>query len=135
MTCAAVNFNLNPDNAPTASTTQGNHTGQATAIGSVLRVLLCPSDFAPTTNAGRAVHNYPLNTGTTFPVSPRNPQGIPVTGIFFENSVVRHAGHANVLATMTIWVSGTTVVSNGTPGVWDGVSFTTGFVLALAAMT
>ena len=36
----------------------------------------------------RAVHNYPLNTGTTHPVTTRNPQLIPVTGIFYENSAV-----------------------------------------------
>ncbi len=32
---------------------------------------------------GLAMHNFPLNTGTTFPVSPRNPTSIPVTGVFF----------------------------------------------------
>jgi prepilin-type N-terminal cleavage/methylation domain-containing protein/prepilin-type processing-associated H-X9-DG protein len=127
----AINFNLNPDNAPTAasageSSLQPENT---TAIGTVLRILLCPSDPAPTTNAGRAVHNYSLNTGTTFSVSPRNPRGIPVNGVYFENSAVGVQDITDGTAT-TVCV-GETVISDGTPGVWDGVSLTSGFVLAL----
>jgi prepilin-type N-terminal cleavage/methylation domain-containing protein len=128
----AINFSLNPDNAPT--TAQAGENGlqpeNTTALNTPLRILLCPSDTAPSTDSkGRAVHNYPLNTGTTFPVSPRNPTGIAVTGVFFENSAV---GVQSITdgTSQTVCIS-ETIISNGTPGHWDGVSQTTGFVLAL----
>jgi prepilin-type N-terminal cleavage/methylation domain-containing protein len=45
-------------------------------------ILLCPSDPYRIIQPGFEVHNYPLSTGTTFPVSPLNPGGIPITGVF-----------------------------------------------------
>jgi hypothetical protein len=72
---------------------------------------------------------YPLNTGTTFPVSRNNLTGIPVTGIFFENSAVRVQDITDGTS-QTVCVS-ETIVSDGVPGVWDGVSQTNGFVQAL----
>src|SRR5690348_10611419 len=74
-----INFSANPDD------TAGPN---AFVLSQDLTVLLCPSDMVVTLQAGCAVHSYPLNTGTTFPVSPRNSSGQPVTGIFFENSSV-----------------------------------------------
>ena len=128
----AINFNLNPDNAPNTALAgeNGLQPENTTALYTPLKVLLCPSDTAPRNDSiGRAVHNYPLCTGTTFPVSPNNPTGIPVTGVFFENSAV---GVASITdgTSQTVFVS-ETIVSNGTPGTWDGFSQTTGFVLAL----
>ena len=127
----AINFDLNPDNAPNSAVAgeNGLQAENTTAIGTVIGLLLCPSDAAPTTSNGRAVHNYPLNTGTTYPVSPRNPNGVAVTGVFFENSAVRVQDITDGTS-QTVCV-GETVISNGTPGTWDGVNPTTGFVLAL----
>ena len=72
-----INFNSGPDTAANdaMSITQPP-------------VFLCPSDNGVrnlaqgTSFAG--VTNYVLNTGTPFPVFPRNPNGIPATGVFFE---------------------------------------------------
>ena len=128
----SINFNLNPDNAPDAAVAgeNGLQAENTTALYTPLKVLLCPSDTSPSTDSkGRAVHNYPLNTGTTFPVSPNNPTGLPVTGVYFENSAVGVQSIADGTS-QTVCVS-ETVVSDGTPGVWDGISATTGFVLAL----
>jgi prepilin-type N-terminal cleavage/methylation domain-containing protein/prepilin-type processing-associated H-X9-DG protein len=127
----ATNFNLNPDNAPDA-TAAGETVLQpenTTCLFTNLAVLLCPSDNFAQRADHKALHNYPVNTGTTFPVSPRNPTGIPVTGIFFENSAI---GVQSITdgSSQTVCVS-ETVISDGTPGHWDGASATTGFVLAL----
>ena len=67
-----------------------------------------------------AVHNYPLSTGTTFPLSPRNPGGVPVTGVFFENSSI---GFRDLMdgASQTVCIS-ETVKAEGGPDTWDGVS-------------
>ena len=120
-----INFNADPDD-PAAN---------GTALGQTVRVFLCPSDNhrvlqSNTVGAvvvNSAVHNYPLNTGTTFPLSPRNPGNVPVTGVFFENSWLRLAeildGTSN-----TVCIS-ETIKSEGGPSVWDGVSPTNGFVL------
>jgi prepilin-type N-terminal cleavage/methylation domain-containing protein/prepilin-type processing-associated H-X9-DG protein len=128
----AINFNLNPDNAPntTLAGENGLQPENTTALNTPLKVLLCPSDTSPSNDSiGRAVHNYPLCTGTTFPVSPNNPTGIPVTGVFFENSAI---GIQSITdgSSQTVCVS-ETIVSNGIAGTWDGNSQTTGFVLAL----
>jgi prepilin-type N-terminal cleavage/methylation domain-containing protein/prepilin-type processing-associated H-X9-DG protein len=128
----AINFNMNPDNAPstTLAGEDGLEPANTTVVFTSLRLLLCPSDTSPPFDPkGRAVHNYPLCTGTTFPVSPRNPTGIPVNGVFFENSAV---GVQSILdgTSQTVCVS-ETIVSDGTATVWDGVSPTNGFVLAL----
>lgn len=68
-----------------------------------------------------------MNTGTSYPVSPRNPSGTPVTGVFFENSRVRLADITDG-SSHTVCIS-ETVKSKGGPTVWDGVSPTDGFVL------
>ena len=81
----ATNFNLNPDNAPNSSVAgeNGLQPENTTALFTNLNVLLCPSDpFVPRSD-NKALDNYPLNTGTTFAVSPRNPDNIPVNGVFF----------------------------------------------------
>ena len=124
---AQVNFNADPDD-PAAN---------GTALGQTIPYFLCPSDSSRilqtnTVNGvivNSAIHNYPLSTGTTFPVSPRNPGGVPVTGVFFENSRVRFAdltdGSSN-----TVCIS-ETIKSEGGPVTWDGVSRTNGFVLTV----
>ena len=79
-----INFNSGPDTAANDSM-------------SIIQppVFLCPSDNGVRNLAQgtgfAGVTNYVLNTGTTLPVSQRNPSGIPVTGIFFENSRIRFA--------------------------------------------
>lgn len=127
----STNFNLNPDNAPNASVAgeNGLEPENTTALLTNLNVLLCPSDIFVPRADHKALHNYPLNTGTTYPVSPRNPTGIPVTGIFFENSAVG-VEHITDGTSQTVCVS-ETIISDGVPGFWDGVSPTNGFVLAL----
>jgi prepilin-type processing-associated H-X9-DG protein len=74
-----------------------------------------------------AVHNYPLSTGTTYPLSPRNPSGVPVTGVFFENSSVKFSDITDG-SSQTVCVS-ETIKAEGGPSTWDGVSATNGFVL------
>lgn len=94
-------------------------------------VLLCPSDSGRIIQPGFEVHNYPLNTGTTFPVSTLNPGGVPVTGVFFENSTV---ASKDVLdgTSHTVCISETTQsipgMGNDAAGHWDGGP-TRGFVL------
>ncbi|MGH7135601.1 MAG: DUF1559 domain-containing protein, partial [Pirellulales bacterium] len=93
--------------------------------------LLCPSDPYQIIQAGFEVHNYPLNTGTTFSVSTLNPGGAPVTGVFFENSNVSIReildGSSN-----TVCISETTRsvpgLGESPAGVWNGQR-TQGFVL------
>jgi prepilin-type N-terminal cleavage/methylation domain-containing protein/prepilin-type processing-associated H-X9-DG protein len=91
---SSFNFSLAPD-TPDPSNTTGNMT--------FLNALICPSDSAPQliTVSGFlfATHNYPMNTGSTYPVvanisaanmpSPAFP-GNP-NGPFFENSNVSPA--------------------------------------------
>ena len=119
-----VDFNSNPDVG----------FGNAVPLATMLPVLLCPSDQAivlqpaSSTSPASAVHSYPLNTGTTYPVSTRNPSGSPVTGIFFENSAVRFAAITDGLSN-TVCISETVRSTLGGPAVWDGVSPTNGFVL------
>jgi prepilin-type N-terminal cleavage/methylation domain-containing protein/prepilin-type processing-associated H-X9-DG protein len=127
----ATNFNLNPDNAPNA-TAAGETVLQpenTTCLFTNLSVLLCPSDIFVPRADHKAIHDYPLNTGTTFPVSPNNPTGIPITGVFFENSAIGLQAITDG-SSQTVCVS-ETVISDGTAAVWDGVSPTNGFVLAL----
>ena len=75
-----------------------------------------------------AVHNYPLNTGTTYPLSPRNPGGVPVTGVFFENSAIGFKDLTDG-SSQTVCISETVKADAGGPTTWDGVSKTNGFVL------
>ncbi|HET6883834.1 MAG TPA: DUF1559 domain-containing protein [Pirellulales bacterium] len=96
-----------------------------------LEVLLCPSDQHQTPMPGFEVHNYPLNTGTTFPVSTLNPANVPVTGVFFENSKV---AIRDVLdgSSNTVCISETVIsvagLGENPAGIWDGKP-TKGFVL------
>lgn len=114
-----VDFNSNPDIIP------GNN---AVATGQNLPVLQCPSDLMVTMQAGFGIHNYPLSTGNTFPVSPRNPSGVKVTGIFFENSAVKMSDITDG-SSMTVCISETVKADPTGPTTWDGVSKTNGFVL------
>ena len=111
-----INFNANPEDAV-----------NGVALDQTIPFFLCPSDQNRKLQGTSAVHNYPLNTGTTYPVSPRNAFGTPVTGVYFENSAV---GFRDILdgSSQTVCIS-ETVKSEGGPSTWDGVSKTNGFVL------
>jgi prepilin-type processing-associated H-X9-DG protein len=121
-----VDFNRDPDD-PAAN---------GVALGQTIVFFLCPSDsFAILQSnivngivVNSAVHNYPLSTGTTYPVSPRNPGGVRVTGIFYENSRTR-VGDITDGSSSTVCVSETVKAEPNGPTVWDGVSPTNGFVL------
>ena len=92
---------------------------------------LCPSDFSwVNLQVNRAVHNYPLCTGTTFPVSPRNPGGVPVTGVFYEDSSTKLRDITDGTS-YTVCISETVRSQLNGPTKWDGVSITNGFVLTL----
>jgi prepilin-type N-terminal cleavage/methylation domain-containing protein/prepilin-type processing-associated H-X9-DG protein len=120
----AVNFSLNPEQGATVPAVPEN----TTSLNQTLECLLCPTDFFNQKLQGDSgVHNYALNTGTTYPLSPRNPWGIRVTGIFFENSSVGIRDIVDGTA-QTVCIS-ETIKSEGGPTVWDGVSKTNGFVL------
>jgi prepilin-type processing-associated H-X9-DG protein len=115
-----ISFTANPDDA-------GNANAPITAM--MLPALQCPSDnITLVLQAGFGTHNYPMNTGTTFPVSPNNSQGTPITGIFFENSRVRIADILDGSSQTACFAE--TVKSDASgPAMWDGVSPTNGFVL------
>jgi prepilin-type N-terminal cleavage/methylation domain-containing protein/prepilin-type processing-associated H-X9-DG protein len=117
-----IDFNANPDVPPQP------------AIGQTIPYFLCPTDagnVAIELQAGSAMHDYPLNTGTTFPVSPRNPGGVLVTGIFYENS---KTNWRDVLdGTSSTVCIGETIRSvpglgESPAGIWNGAP-TNGFVL------
>ena len=120
-----VDFNTDPDLSPT----------NANALSSTIPFFLCPTDSAKTLQTStvngvvlnNATHNYPLSTGTTHPLSPRNPGGVPVTGVFFENSSVKFRDITDG-ASNTVCIS-ETIKSEGGASTWDGVSATNGFVL------
>jgi prepilin-type N-terminal cleavage/methylation domain-containing protein/prepilin-type processing-associated H-X9-DG protein len=105
------------------------------ALGQTIAFFLCPSDSFRILQSNvvsgvvvnSAVHNYPLCTGSTFPVSPRNPGGVPVTGVFFENSRTR-LGDITDGSSSTVCIS-ETIKAEGGPNIWDGSSPTNGFVL------
>jgi prepilin-type processing-associated H-X9-DG protein len=86
-----------------------------------------------TMQVGCGVHSYPLNTGSTFPVSPRNSGGLPVTGIFFENSSVGFRdvtdGSSNTVCISETLRSDPAAPLGNAPTTWDGSSPTNGFVL------
>ena len=113
-----INFSASPDtdavNAP--------------VLGQNLPFLLCPEDPVVELQAGSAVHSYPLNTGTTYPVSPRNVGKVAVTGVFYENSSDRFADLLDGSST-TVCISENVRATAGGPSIWDGVSATNGFVL------
>ena len=125
-----IDFNNGPD---TAANNQ--------IVGVQPAVFLCPSDLETkaltqgTTFVG--VTNYVMNTGTTFPVSPTNPSGPRVTGIFFENSRVKFRDLTDG-SSSTVCIgeqilsdpadpTGTAVVNAS--GNWTGGLPTTGFAL------
>ena len=120
-----IDFSFGPDtavnNAP--STSQ-------------LAVFLCPSDSGVRALAQGTgfvgVTNYVLSTGSTLAVSPRNPHGTPVTGIFFENSAVRIAdvidGTSETICISEQVLSDPSDAANKS-GKWTGNTPTTGFVL------
>jgi prepilin-type N-terminal cleavage/methylation domain-containing protein/prepilin-type processing-associated H-X9-DG protein len=120
-----IDFNADPDDPAK----------NGIALGQTIPFFLCPSDsyrILQSNVAGgvivdSAVHNYPLSTGTTYPLSPRNPGGVQVTGVFYENSRTRFADLTDG-ASNTVCVS-ETVKAEGGPNTWDGVSKTNGFVL------
>lgn len=122
-----INFQADPENSAL----------NGVALSHTVPFFLCPSDSfrilqSDTLNGtvvNSAVHNYLLNTGTTFPVSPGNPGRVTVTGIFFENSRVR-LGDVTDGSSNTICIS-ETIKSEGGPAAWDGVSRTNGFVLTV----
>ncbi len=114
-----VNFGANPDDA-------GNSNATVTAM--LLPMLQCPSDQDVILQPGFGTHNYPMNTGTTYPVSPNNLQGTLITGIFFENSKIRMASITDG-SSQTVCFSETVKSTAGGPATWDGVSKTNGFVL------
>ncbi|MDB5384820.1 MAG: prepilin-type cleavage/methylation protein [Planctomycetaceae bacterium] len=114
-----INFGANPDD------TAGP---DAAALAVSLQVLLCPSDPFVIMQAGCGIHNYPLNTGTTYPVSVNNPTRTAITGPFYENSNVRFKDFTDGLS-QTVCVSETVKSDPSGPTKWDGTSQTNGFVL------
>jgi len=120
----SVNFSLNPEQGATLPGVPEN----TTVLNQTLETLLCPSDlYNQKLQGDSGVHNYPLSTGNTLPLSPRNPWGIAVNGIFYENSSVRIRDIIDGTA-QTACIS-ETIKSQGGPSVWDGSSSTSGFVL------
>ena len=111
-----IDFNQSPEDA-----------GNSVALDQTIPFFLCPSDQFRKLQGTNAVHNYPLCTGTTYPLSPRNPGGVPITGVFYENSSVRF-GDIPDGSSQTVCIS-ETIKSEGGPTMWDGVSKTNGFVL------
>jgi len=121
----AVNFSLNPEQGATVPAVPEN----TTSLNQTLECLLCPTDFFDGKLQGDSgVHNYPLNTGTTYALSPRNPWNLEVTGIFYENSSVRIRDIVDGTA-QTVCISETIKSQPGGPTVWDGSSKINGFVL------
>ncbi len=111
-----INFDANPEDAV-----------NAVALEQTIPFFLCPSDQFRKLQGNSAVHNYPLCTGSTLSLSPRNPGGVRVTGLFYENSSVRF-GDVSDGSSQTVCIS-ETIKSEGGPAVWDGTSKTNGFVL------
>lgn len=111
-----IDFNYNPEDPVNAS-----------VLNQTIPYFQCPSDQHERLQGNSAVHNYPLSTGTTYPVSSRNSNSTPVTGVFFENSKVGFAQITDGSA-QTVCIS-ETIIAEGGPTIWDGVSPTNGFVL------
>ncbi len=121
-----INFNSGPDTAANNNVSIIQPT-----------VFVCPSDTGVSALAQgtgfAGVINYVMNTGTTFAVSPRNPSGNPVTGIFFENSKVglEHItdGTSQTVCLSEQILSVLTDSTSDSSGNWTGVTPSTGFVL------
>ncbi|MCC7422889.1 MAG: DUF1559 domain-containing protein [Planctomycetaceae bacterium] len=120
-----INFNTGPDTAANNDIVDVQPT-----------VFLCPSDSGASALAQGTgmvgVTNYVMNTGTTFPVSPRNPGGTAVTGVFYENSKVRLSDISDGTS-QTVCLSEQILSSTSDPtsnaGKWTGATPSTGFVL------
>ena len=116
-----VDFNFNPE-----------ATQNVPIMNFPMSILLCPSDSYPIDiQNNRAVHNYLLNTGTSFPLSPRNPGNVPINGIFYENSSTKLRDITDGTS-YTVCISETVrskKVGNNGQTVWDGVGAIDGFVL------
>lgn len=125
-----INFQKGPD-------TSANDT----VVGVQPTVFLCPTDpgrYSLTQDTiPVALTNYVMNTGTTFPISPNNPSGKLITGIFYENSRIRMRdisdGTSNTICLSEQVLSEPTDptgigINNGS-GTWSGVQPTSGFVL------
>lgn len=110
-----IDFNMNPEDSPVLDTT--------------ITFFLCPSDANNTLQGTNAVHSYPLNTGTTYPLSESSPSGSPVTGVFYENSRTMFNTITDG-ASQTVCISETAHSDLNGPSTWDGHSKTNGFVLA-----
>lgn len=121
-----INWNGNADDVAT----------NGTALSKTIKFFLCPTDsyailqtnIVNGVGINSAVHNYPLNTGTTFPISRGNSGGVPITGIFYENSSTRMSDVRDGTSS-TVCVSETWKSDPSGPTTWDGVSPITGFVL------
>jgi prepilin-type N-terminal cleavage/methylation domain-containing protein len=115
-----VDFNLDPEDAR-----------NVLVMDDPIPGFICPSDHNwVNLQVNRAVHNYPLNTGTTFPVSPRNPGKVPITGIFYEDSSTKLRDITDGTS-CTVCISETVRSKLNGPTKWDGHSATNGFVLTL----
>jgi prepilin-type N-terminal cleavage/methylation domain-containing protein/prepilin-type processing-associated H-X9-DG protein len=114
-----INFSANPDDTAGVD---------APVLALNLTVLLCPSDAFVIMQAGCGIHNYPLNTGTTYPVSLNNSLKTAITGPFYENSSVRFRDFTDGLS-QTACISETVKSDPSGPTKWDGTSQTNGFVL------
>lgn len=121
-----INWNGNADDVAT----------NGPALSRTIKFFLCPTDSyailqTSVVNGNQinsAVHNYPLNTGTTFPISPSNSGSVPITGIFYENSRTRMSDVRDGTSS-TVCVSETWKSDPNGPTTWDGISPITGFVL------
>ena len=121
-----INFAFSPEQGATTPGVPEN----TTVLNLCIATLLCPSDWLGDKLQGDSgVHSYPLCTGTTYPLSPRNPWGLKVTGVFFENSSVRARDIADGLS-RTVCISENIIATPGS-SIWDGVTPENGFVLTL----
>ena len=120
-----INFNVGPDTTP-----------ENVVSDIQIPMFQCPSDSGiPALTQGTGyvgITNYVMNTGTTFSVSPNNPSGNLVTGIFYENSRTRLADIVDGTS-QTVCLSEQVLSNASDPtsvsGNWTGVTPTTGFVL------
>ena len=121
-----INFSFSPEQGAMTPGVPEN----TTVLNLLVATLLCPSDWEGVKLQGDSgVHNYPLCTGSTYPLSPRNPWGVPVNGVFFENSSIRFKDISDGVS-RTVCISETIIATPGS-AVWDGVTRENGFVLTL----
>jgi prepilin-type N-terminal cleavage/methylation domain-containing protein/prepilin-type processing-associated H-X9-DG protein len=121
----AINFWLNPDRAMGSESPQPENT---TVLDAAIGVLLCPSDSEKRLEEYSSSLNYVLATGDSYAVSRRNPSGVPITGVYFENSAVTLAAIRDGTSN-TICVSETVKSELGVSETWDGIRRINGFVL------